>query len=216
MFTGIIQHVGRVKSLRRLGDTARLEALAPGLSAELRPGDSVAVNGACLTVTGRKGEAFQADLSRETLERSNLGNLSSGDSINLELPLLPTERLGGHFVQGHVDAVARVVRIETQKAFALFRFSLPPGMRAYVVEKGSIAVDGISLTVSGLGKDFFEVAIIPHTLEHTNLSRRSPGDRVNLECDILAKYVEAALSHRRPNGSRDGLTAEHLRNQGYR
>ena len=123
--------------------------------------------------------------------------------------------MGGHFVQGHVDAVARVVRIEKQQAFALFRFSLPAGMRAYVVEKGSIAVDGISLTVSSLGKSFFEVAIIPHTLEHTNLSQRKPGDRVNLECDILAKYVEAALSHRRPNGSRDGLTARHLRDQGY-
>lgn len=215
MFTGIIQDVGRVKSLRRLGDTARLEGLAPGLSAELRPGDSLAVNGACLTVTGLEGKGFQADLSRETLERSNLGSLRSGDSINLELPLLPTARLGGHFVQGHVDAVACVVRIEKQQAFALFRFSLPPAMRAYVVEKGSIAVDGISLTVSGLGKDFFEVAIIPHTLEHTNLSRRSPGDRVNLECDILAKYVEAALSQRRHDGSRDGLTAQHLRDQGY-
>ena len=214
MFTGIIQDVGRVKSLRRLGDSARLEALAPGLSAELRPGDSLAVNGACLTVTGRDGKAFQADLSRETLERSNLGNLSSGDSINLELPLLATARLGGHFVQGHVDAVARVVRIEKQQAFALFRFSLPSGMRAYVVEKGSIAVDGISLTVSGLGKDFFEVAIIPHTLEHTNLSRRRRGDEVNLECDILAKYVEAALNRRR-DGSRDVLTAQHLRDQGY-
>ena len=216
MFTGIIQHVGRVKSLRRLGDSARLEALAPGLSAELRPGDSVAVNGACLTVTGRDGKAFQADLSRETLERSNLGSLRSGDSVNLELPLLPTARLGGHFVQGHVDAVARVVRIERQKAFALFRFSLPAGMRAYVVEKGSIAVDGISLTVSRLGKSFFEVAIIPHTMENTNLSRRKPGERVNLECDILAKYVEAALSHRRHDGSHDGLTAQHLRDQGYR
>lgn len=216
MFTGIIQDVGRVKLLRRLGDTARLEALAPGLSTELRPGDSVAVNGACLTVTGRDGKGFKADLSRETLERSNLGSLRSGDSINLELPLLPTARLGGHFVQGHVDAVSRVVRIEKQRAFALFRFSLPVGMGAYVVEKGSIAVDGISLTVSGLGKDFFEVAIIPHTLEHTNLSRRKPGDRVNLECDILAKYVEAALSRRRHDGSRDGLTAEYLRDLGYR
>ena len=215
MFTGIIQHVGRVKSLRRLGDTARLEALAPGLSVELRPGDSVAVNGACLTVTGRNGKAFQADLSRETLERTNLGNLSSGDSINLELPLLHTARLGGHFVQGHVDAVARVVRIERQKAFALFRFSLPRGMGTYVVEKGSIAVDGISLTVSGLGKDFFEVAIIPHTLEHTNLSRRRSGDPVNLECDILAKYVEAALNRRRHDDSRDGLSAQQLRDQGY-
>jgi riboflavin synthase len=215
MFTGIIQDVGRVKSLKRLGDTARLEALAPGLSVELRPGDSVAVNGVCLTVTDQGGQGFQADLSRETLERSNLGSLRAGDSINLELPLLPTARLGGHFVQGHVDAVSRVVTIDKQRAFALFRFSLPPGMRAYVVEKGSIAVDGISLTVSGLGKDFFEVAIIPHTLEHTNLARRSRGDRVNLECDILAKYVEAALSHRRPNGSRGPLTAQYLRDQGY-
>jgi len=216
MFTGIIQDVGRVKSLRRLGDAARLEALAPTLSTELRPGDSVAVNGACLTVTGRDGKGFQADLSRETLERSNLGNLRSGDSINLELPLLPTARLGGHFVQGHVDAVAQVVRIEKQQAFALFRFSLPAEMRAYVVEKGSISVDGISLTVSGLGKGFFEVAIIPHTLEHTNLSQRKPGDRVNLECDILAKYVEASLSHRTHDGSQDGLSVQHLRDQGYR
>ena len=180
MFTGIIQHVGRVKSLRRLGDSARLEALAPGLSAELRPGDSVAVNGACLTVTGRDGKAFQADLSRETLERSNLGSLRSGDSVNLELPLLPTARLGGHFVQGHVDAVARVARIEKQQAFALFRFSLPPGMRAYVVEKGSIAVDGISLTVSGVGEKISSKWPSSLTrMEHTNLSRqntRRPGE----------------------------------------
>ena len=215
MFTGIIQDVGRVGSLSRRGDTALLEVLASRLGSELRPGDSIAVNGACLTVTGRNGKGFQADLSRETLERSNLGSLGPGDSINLELPLLPTARLGGHFVQGHVDAVARVVRIEKQQAFALFRFSLPEGMRAYVVEKGSIAVDGISLTVSRLWKDFFEVAIIPHTLEHTNLSRRRPGDRVNLECDILAKYVEAALDHRRHDGSHDGLTAQYLRDRGY-
>ena len=114
-----------------------------------------------------------------------------------------------------MDAVAEVVGIEKQQAFALFRFSLPAGMRAYVVEKGSIAVDGISLTVSGLEKSFFEVAIIPHTLEQTNLSRRKPGDRVNLECDILAKYVEASLSHRRQDGRQDGLTAQYLRDQGY-
>lgn len=215
MFTGIIQDVGRVRSLRRRGDTALLQALAPRLGSELRPGDSVAVNGVCLTATGRDGKEFQADLSRETLERSNLGSLSSGDTINLELPLLPTARLGGHFVQGHVDAVANVVRIEKQQAFALFRFSLPEGMATYVVEKGSIAVDGISLTVSGLGKDFFEAAIIPHTLEQTNLARRRPGDRVNLECDILAKYVEAALSRRPGKGSRDGLTARYLRDRGY-
>ena len=199
MFTGIIQDVGRVRSLRRHGHTALLEAFAPSMSSELQTGNSIAVNGACLTVSGRADKKFQADLSRETLERSNLGSLSSGDSINLELPLLTTTRLGGHFVQGHVDAVARVVRIEKQQEFALFRFSLPTGMRTYVVEKGSIAVDGISLTVSRLGKNFFEVAIIPHTLEHTNLARRSLGHRVNLECDILAKYVEAALSHRRHN-----------------
>jgi riboflavin synthase len=215
MFTGIIQDVGRVRSLTRRGEAALLEASAPRVSSELHPGDSVAINGVCLTVTRRDGKGFQADLSRETLERSNLGNLGSGDSINLELPLLPTARLGGHFVQGHVDAVARVLGIEKQRAFALFRFSLPAGMKAYVVEKGSIAVDGISLTVSRLGKDFFEVAIIPHTLEHTNLARRRPGDRVNLECDILAKYVEAALSNRRHNGSHAGLTAQYLRDRGY-
>ena len=204
MFTGIILEVGRATSLKRRGDTALLEVATPNLTSELRLGDSIAINGVCLTVTRRDRKGFQADLSRETLERSSLGSLRSGDPINLELPLLATARLGGHFVQGHVDAVVRVLRFKKQQAFALYRFSLPAQVRAYVVEKGSIAVDGISLTVSRLGKDFFEAAIIPHTLEHTNLAQRRPGDRVNLECDVLAKYVEAALSNHPKDGGTPG------------
>lgn len=215
MFTGIIQEVGRVTSLKRRGDTALLEVSAPRLVSELRLGDSIAINGVCLTVTDRGRKGFQADLSRETLERSTLGSLSLGNLTNLELPLLPTSRLGGHFVQGHVDAVGRVLRLKKQQAFALFRFSLPARVRAYVVEKGSIAVDGISLTISRLGKDFFEVAIIPHTLKHTNLAQRRPGDPVNLECDILAKYVEAALSSHPKDGRGTGMTTQDLLERGH-
>lgn len=215
MFTGIIQEVGLVTSLKQHTHTALLEVDASESLSQLRLGDSVAINGVCLTVRSRAPHRLQADLSRETLKRSNLGKVSSGDPVNIELPVLPTTRLGGHFVQGHVDTIGKVLRIKKKKACALFRFSLPAQIKAYVVEKGSIAVDGISLTVSALGQDFFEVIIIPHTLENTNLVHRHPRDLVNLEADVLAKYVETVLDCRREYQGKTGITETHLLKQGY-
>jgi len=215
MFTGIIQEVGLVTSLKQHPHAALLEVKASESLSQLRLGDSVAINGVCLTVRSRAYERLHADLSRETLKRSNLGKVIPGDPVNIELPVLPTTRLGGHFVQGHVDTIGRVLSIKKKKAFALFRFSLPTQIKAYVAEKGSITVDGISLTVSGLGRDFFEVVIIPHTLENTNLIHRHPRDLVNLEADVLAKYVGTVLDCRRENQGKTGITERHLFKHGY-
>jgi len=215
MFTGIIEEVGKVKSVQISSSPAAIEIEAARVLESLEPGDSVAVNGTCLTVRTKKKRSFQAELSQETLVRTNLGQLPPGNRVNLERALLPTTRLGGHFVQGHIDGVAKVLTIESENGFAFYRFSLPSPIKPYVVEKGSIAVDGISLTVSRLEGDSFQVAIIPHTLENTNLGERRIGDLVNLECDVLAKYVESLLSHAANLEKRSGLTVEYLKERGY-
>ena len=190
MFTGIIQEVGLVTSLKHHPHAALLEVEASESLGQLRLGDSVAINGVCLTVRSRAHQRLHADISQETLKRSNLGRVSPGHPVNIELPVLPTTRLGGHFVQGHVDTISKVRSIKKKKDFALFRFSLPAQIKAYVAEKGSIAVDGISLTVASAGKDSFGVWIILHTHDVTALCERAVGDAVNLEVDILGKYVE--------------------------
>ena len=215
MFTGIIEEVGKVKSVQISSSPAAIEIEAARVLESLEPGDSVAVNGTCLTVRTKKKRSFQAELSQETLVRTNLGQLPPGNRVKLERALLPTTRLGGHFVQGHIDGVATVLTIESENGFAFYRFSLPSPIKPYVVEKGSIAVDGISLTVSKLEGDSFQVAIIPHTLENTNLGERRIGDLVNLECDVLAKYVESLLSHAANLEKRSGLTVEYLKERGY-
>ncbi len=214
MFTGIIEEVGKVKSVQRSRSTAALEIEASHVLVGLRLGDSVSVNGACLTIRRHSSRDFMAELSEETLNRSSLGELRPGSLVNLERPLLPTSRLGGHFVQGHVDGVGKLLAMRRQEEFAVAEFSLPVGIRRYVVNKGSIAVDGISLTVAALKGESFEVAVIPHTLENTNLQSCRPGDSVNLECDVLAKYVESFLDRRQlPSDSR--ITVEYLRERGY-
>ena len=147
--------------------------------------------------------------------RSSLGSLKAGSLVNLERPLLPTSRLGGHFVQGHVDAVGKVLAIQADGDFAVWRFLLPDSIERYVVEKGSIAVDGISLTVASLTSEAFEVALIPHTLENTNLRTRQIGDEVNLECDVLAKYVESMLKQRKTGPAKSRLTEEYLKERGF-
>ncbi|PYV44080.1 MAG: riboflavin synthase [Acidobacteria bacterium] len=207
MFTGIIEEVGKVKSVQISSSPAAIEIEAARVLESLEPGDS--------TVRTKKKRSFQAELSQETLVRTNLGQLPPGNRVNLERALLPTTRLGGHFVQGHIDGVAKVLTIESENGFAFYRFSLPSPIKPYVVEKGSIAVDGISLTVSRLEGDSFQVAIIPHTLENTNLGERRIGDLVNLECDVLAKYVESLLSHAANLEKRSGLTVEYLKERGY-
>ncbi len=216
MFTGIIEEVGNVKSLQFQNETASIEIEAVRVLESLQLGDSIAVNGVCLTVRTRTAGEFKAELSEETLVRSNFRQMQPGSRVNLERPLLASGRLGGHFVQGHADAIATVKSItRTASRFALYEFSLPVSVERYVVEKGSITVDGISLTVSQRAKDSFQTAIVPHTLENTNLDGRRVGDLVNLECDVLAKYVESVLKAQTQPVSKSTLTLEYLRERGY-
>jgi riboflavin synthase len=215
MFTGIIEEVGRVDTLSRRGTSAVLEVLATRVLENMQLGDSLAVNGVCLTVRRQSSGRFQVELSQETLNRSSLGNLQGGSLVNLERPLLPTSRLGGHFVQGHVDAVGKVLAIRTDGDFAVWKVFLPDSIERYVVEKGSIAVDGISLTVASLTREAFEVALIPHTLENTNLRALQIGDEVNLECDVLAKYVESMLKQRKIRPPKSRLTEDYLKERGF-
>jgi riboflavin synthase len=190
MFTGIVEELGRVRSLEDRAGGARLVVRCATVNGDSSVGDSVAVNGVCLTAVEVTGEALSFDLARETLDRSTLGGLRAGDPVNLERPLTLATRLGGHLVQGHVDGVAAVRSVERNGAEASIRIALPSSLRPYVVEKGSIAVDGVSLTVTVVDDEGFEVALIPHTLAATTLGERGPGDGVNLEADVVAKYVE--------------------------
>jgi len=191
MFTGLIQALGTVRGKEPRGGAVRLVVEAPGPAAEASIGDSVAVNGCCLTVVAIEGDRLAFDVIPESLDRTNLGAQEVGSRVNLELPLRPSDRLGGHFVQGHVDAVARLLGKNADGGDVRFRFSLPGALRGQVVEKGSIAIDGVSLTVASADGDGFEVALIPHTLAVTTLGQLAEGDPVNLEGDILAKYVAA-------------------------
>jgi riboflavin synthase len=196
MFTGIVEGTGTVAVLAAAADGsgARLEVEAPWLAGELRLGESVAVNGCCVTVAEPTAAGFAADLVAETLRRTALGGLAAGARVNLERPLALGGRLGGHLVQGHVDGVAKVLdRIPVGDGEEV-RIELPAELERYVVEKGSIAVDGVSLTVAGVGPGWFSVALVPHTLEVTTLGDRRPGDPVQLEVDVVAKYVERLVA----------------------
>jgi riboflavin synthase len=198
MFTGLIEGQGTVASVETPdaeGAGLRLHVSAPWLDG-LAEGDSVAVNGCCLTVTTLPGDGFTADLVGETLARTALGRLAPGDPVNLERPLAAGGRLGGHLVQGHVEGVARVLDRRKVGDGEEVRFELPPELQRYVVEKGSVAVDGVSLTVAGVGPGWFTVALVPHTLEVTTLGERRPGDLVQLEVDVIAKYVERLVEGR--------------------
>src|SRR5918996_995660 len=187
MFTGLVGGRGAIESLQRDGDGVRLRVRTE-LAGELAPGDSIAVNGVCLTAVEPDGRGFSADVMEETLRRSSLGPLGEGDEVNLELPLRAGDRLGGHVVQGHVDGTGSVEAV-TEDGFArVVRIDAPAGLLRYVVEKGSIAVDGVSLTVSAVDDDGFEVSLIPETLERTTLGAATPGRGGNLEGDLLAQY----------------------------
>ena len=192
MFTGLIEAVGAVAEIRTLPAGLRLR-ISTDLAGELRIGDSLAVNGVCLTSVLVDAQEFHADVSPETVRVTSLGALSVGASVNLERPLLSTSRLGGHFVQGHVDAVGTIEEIRRDIEFWWVTVRHPDEIGRYIVRKGSIAVDGISLTVAGLGADRFDVQIVPFTWEHTHLHTRSVNDPVNLECDIIGKYVARAV-----------------------
>lgn len=196
MFTGIVEELGTLVSRTDApgGDSAVLEIRGPLVASDAVHGSSIAVDGVCLTVTTRTEEGFTADVMAETLAVTSLGRLHDGDRVNLERALPVTGRLGGHVVQGHVDGTTTVLSRTPGERWEVVRFSLPPSLARYVAHKGSVALDGVSLTVSALGPDWFEVSLIPTTLDLTTLSRRAPGDRVNVEVDVLAKYAERLLS----------------------
>ena len=189
MFTGLVADLGTVSGVETSGQGQRL-LIESDLTGELGEGDSVAVNGVCLTATSIAGRAFTADVMHETLRRSSLAGVARGSRVNLELPLRAHDRLGGHFVQGHVDGVGSISAVEDDGFARLVTIEAPAGLLRYVVEKGSIAVDGVSLTVASVTEDTFAVSLIPETLERTNLGAATPGTPVNLEVDVLAKYVE--------------------------
>ena len=197
MFTGLVEELGGVVSLEKVpSGGVQLTLRAPAISGEAHLGDSVAVNGCCLTVAAKQDGLLRFDLLQETLSRTSLGGVQPGGCVNLERALAAGGRLGGHFVQGHVDCTAEILALEHRGADVRLEVALPGEGARYLVEKGSIAVDGISLTVAGLGEGSFELWIIPHTLAHTNLGGRRVGERVNLEYDLLAKYVERMLAYR--------------------
>lgn len=196
MFTGIVEELGEVVAVERQDSAARLTVRGQLVTVDVSLGDSIAVNGVCLTVaTADPGAAtFTADLMAETLDRSALGSLAAGDKVNLERAASLASRLGGHLVQGHVDGTGTILRRRTGPHWDVVRISLPAELARYVVEKGSVAVDGVSLTVVGVGPGWFSVSLIPTTLEATTLGGKADGDLVNLEVDIIAKYVERLLA----------------------
>jgi riboflavin synthase len=195
VFTGLIADLGSVTAVRRNGAGAQLQ-ISTRLAGELQPGDSVAVNGVCLTATDVSDGSFAAETMRETLRRSTLGDLQAGASVNLELALRADDRLGGHVVQGHVDGTGTISEIRAEQLAHVLAIEAGRGLERYLVEKGSIAVDGVSLTVSALDGPRFEVSLIPETLQRTTLGALEVGDRVNLEADVLAKHVERLLEAR--------------------
>jgi riboflavin synthase len=211
MFTGIVEELGTVADLTDLGDAMRLTVTGPTVVADAATGDSIAVNGCCLTVAERTPEAFTADVMHETLRLTSLGVLRQGDRVNLERAVTATTRLGGHVVQGHVDATGTVRRRRPSEHWELVEITLPSELARYVVVKGSVAVDGVSLTVADLDDDAgtFTVSLIPETLSRTTLGRAEVGDPVNLEVDVMAKYVERLLEHRSAGGGTADTTEGH-------
>jgi riboflavin synthase len=194
MFTGIIEELGRVISVEPRGEDARISISANLVTADTREGDSIAVNGVCLTALEVNKNSFAADVSRETLNRSTLGRLKPDAPVNLERSVTPATRLGGHLVQGHVDARGKFLGAEALGGSWTVRIAYPPEVARYLVFKGSVAVEGISLTIAELADDHFAIAVIPKTWEVTNFSHLQPGDEVNLEVDVIAKYVERLLA----------------------
>lgn len=196
MFTGIVEELGEITAVENLNDASRFRVRGPVVTDGAKHGDSIAVNGVCLTVVEHEGDEFTADVMAETLDRSSLGALTAGSRVNLERPTAVGDRLGGHIVQGHVDGTGEIVERKPSENWEIVKVSLPAGLSRYVVEKGSITVDGVSLTVVDAGPDYFTISLIPTTLALTTLGIKQPGDPVNLEVDVIAKYVERMLGDR--------------------
>ena len=215
MFTGIVEETGAVRAVRRGERSAVLSVGAEKVLSDLKIGDSVAVNGVCLTVTGRDAGGFTADVMPETLDRSALGALVPGSPVNLERAMVADGRFGGHIVSGHIDGVGTVLSTRRDDNAVWYTVRADPGLLRYVVEKGSVAIDGVSLTVASAGRDRFSVSMIPHTAAVTALGRKGPGNRVNLEADIIGKYVEKLLAPREEAPREGGITLELLAENGF-
>jgi riboflavin synthase len=214
MFTGIIEELGKIAALDKHADGAKIKISARVVTEGTNEGDSISVNGVCLTALDVKPDGFTADVSQETLDKSTLARLKNGTKVNLERAVTPSTRLGGHIVQGHVDSRGKFVSAVQNGDFWTVRVSFPKEIGQYLVYKGSISVEGISLTIAALGADFFEIAVIPKTWELTNLSTLRPGDEVNLEADVIAKYVERILLYGR-NEAGENITIEKLSRLGF-
>lgn len=197
MFTGIVANLGEVKSIDNLSDSIRVTIKSAELTAELKRGDSIAVNGACLTAVNLTTSSFTADVMRETLAKTALGELTAGSRVNLELPMRPSDRLGGHMVLGHVDGVGKIISREPSENWDWLRVELPAELMKYVVHKGSIAIDGVSLTVNEVNARQVGFSLIPETLASTTLGIKQVGDSVNVEVDIMAKHIERLLEARK-------------------
>jgi len=215
MFTGIIEHLGTVSRLAVSASGGKLTVHAPSLAAKIAVSASVAVNGCCLTVVHRDDATFSADLSGETLSKASFASLTTDTRVNLEQPLTAGKEFGGHFVLGHVDGIGRVAHLASEGDSWRYGVEIPPELARYIVSKGSITVDGISLTVARWRNHLAQIAVIPYTYEHTNIRDRVAGDAVNLEVDILAKYIERYLAQRDSFADEDALRVEDLIRQGF-
>ncbi|MET0754464.1 MAG: riboflavin synthase [Pyrinomonadaceae bacterium] len=215
MFTGIIEELGKIAAFEKRGDGARIKISAQIVTKNTQEGDSIAVSGVCLTALDINPDSFAADVSGETLDKSTLGNLKIGSGVNLERAVTAQTRLGGHIVQGHVDARGKFVSATQSGDFWTVRIGFPTEIGQYLVYKGSISVEGISLTIANLAADYFEIAVIPKTWELTNLSSLTSGDAVNLEADVIAKYVERIMLYGKRAKSGEYVTMEKLEKLGY-
>ena len=215
MFTGIIEELGKVSSLEKYGDGAKIRIAANVVTKDTIEGDSIAVNGVCLTALNIQPDSFTADVSLETLKRSTLGKLNIGSKVNLERAVTPSTRLGGHIVQGHVDARGRFLKAEQSGDFWTVHIGFPEEIGQYLVYKGSISVEGISLTIANLADDSFEIAVIPKTWQLTNFTSLKTGDEVNLEVDVIAKYVERILLYTANSEKGETITMEKLNKLGF-
>jgi len=217
MFTGIVEDLGVVKHLAKEGGSARLSVETKICASDAKKGDSISINGACLTVVGKIGSVITFDVSTETLERANLAALKAGQKVNVERSLKVDSRLGGHFVTGHIDTAAKIASKQQRGDFIEFEIGLSDQLLSYAVEKGSIAIDGISLTINKISRKGFSVLLIPHTISMTTLGFKGPGDSVNIEVDILAKYTQRLI--RRPTTETESVqsnvTADLLKQHGF-
>ena len=215
MFTGLVEGIGRIKGIQRRQGEMQLTISPPFSAAACRVGDSIAVDGVCLTVTHLSGDLLAVDVSGETLSRSTLGLLKQDDVVNLERALMVSDRLGGHLVTGHVDGIGKVLQKERRQRSWFYRIGIDRSLSRYTIEKGSIAVDGISLTINLCGDRFFEVNIIPHTATETTLQRKKVGDLVNIETDMLAKYVEKFVKGQAKEEEKSTIDMDTLRKHGF-